>query len=137
MEALCDNEDITALSFVGSTRVAKLVYGRPAQTGKRVLCLGGAKNHLIVVPDADLELTAQNVMKIFTGCAGQRCMADPCWSLSETFHTSLVKFANKPVPYDWAMIWVHYQCIIGGQTLDTLTEQKLLALQSWLMVVVK
>jgi malonate-semialdehyde dehydrogenase (acetylating)/methylmalonate-semialdehyde dehydrogenase len=75
VEALCDNEDIKALSFVGSTRVAKLVYGRGAQTGKRMLCLGGAKNHLIVVPDADLELTAQNVMASFTGCAGQRCMA--------------------------------------------------------------
>ena len=75
VEALCDNEDIDALAFVGSTRVAKLVYGRAAQTGKRVLCLGGAKNHLIVVPDADVELTAQNVMASFTGCAGQRCMA--------------------------------------------------------------
>lgn len=75
VEALCDNEDIQALAFVGSTRVAKIVYGRGAQTGKRVLCLGGAKNHLIVVPDADLELTAQNVMASFTGCAGQRCMA--------------------------------------------------------------
>ena len=75
VEALCDNEEISALAFVGSTRVAKLVYGRAAQTGKRVLCLGGAKNHLIVVPDADLELTAQNVMASFTGCAGQRCMA--------------------------------------------------------------
>ena len=75
VEALCDHEDIHALSFVGSTRVAKLVYGRAAQTGKRVLCLGGAKNHLIVVPDADVELTAQNVMASFTGCAGQRCMA--------------------------------------------------------------
>jgi len=75
VEALCDNEDIDALAFVGSTRVAKLVYGRAAQTGKRVLCLGGAKNHLIVVPDANVELTAQNVMASFTGCAGQRCMA--------------------------------------------------------------
>jgi malonate-semialdehyde dehydrogenase (acetylating) / methylmalonate-semialdehyde dehydrogenase len=75
VEALCDNEEIGALSFVGSTRVAKIVYGRAAQTGKRVLCLGGAKNHLIVVPDADLELTAQNVTASYTGCAGQRCMA--------------------------------------------------------------
>lgn len=75
VEALCDNEDIDALAFVGSTRVAKIVYGRAAQTGKRVLCLGGAKNHLIVVPDADLELTAQNVTASYTGCAGQRCMA--------------------------------------------------------------
>jgi malonate-semialdehyde dehydrogenase (acetylating) / methylmalonate-semialdehyde dehydrogenase len=75
VEALCDHEDINALAFVGSTRVAKIVYGRAAATGKRVLCLGGAKNHLIVVPDADLELTAQNVLASFTGCAGQRCMA--------------------------------------------------------------
>jgi malonate-semialdehyde dehydrogenase (acetylating) / methylmalonate-semialdehyde dehydrogenase len=75
VEALCDDEGIDALAFVGSTRVAKIVYGRAAQTGKRVLCLGGAKNHLIVVPDADLELTAQNVLASFTGCAGQRCMA--------------------------------------------------------------
>ena len=75
VEALCDNESIRALAFVGSTRVAKLVYGRAAQSGKSVLCLGGAKNHLIVVPDADLELTAENVMASYTGCAGQRCMA--------------------------------------------------------------
>jgi malonate-semialdehyde dehydrogenase (acetylating)/methylmalonate-semialdehyde dehydrogenase len=75
VEALCDHEDISALAFVGSTRVAKIVYGRAAKSGKRVLCLGGAKNHLIVVPDADLALTAQNVLASFTGCAGQRCMA--------------------------------------------------------------
>ncbi len=75
VEALCDNEDIKALAFVGSTRVAKLVYARGSQTGKKMLCLGGAKNHLIVVPDADIEVTAQNVMASFTGCAGQRCMA--------------------------------------------------------------
>ena len=75
VEALCDHEGIDALAFVGSTRVAKIVYGRAAQTGKRVVCLGGAKNHLIVVPDADLELTAQNVTASYTGCAGQRCMA--------------------------------------------------------------
>lgn len=75
VEALCDHPDIKALAFVGSTRVAKLVYGRASATGKKALCLGGAKNHLIVVPDADVELTAQNVMASYTGCAGQRCMA--------------------------------------------------------------
>lgn len=75
VEALCDHPGISALAFVGSTRVAKLVYGRACATGKRALCLGGAKNHLIVVPDADLELTADNVTASFTGCAGQRCMA--------------------------------------------------------------
>jgi len=75
VEALCDHPGIEALAFVGSTRVAKLVYGRAAATGKRALCLGGAKNHLIVVPDADPELTADNVVASYTGCAGQRCMA--------------------------------------------------------------
>jgi len=75
VQALADHEDIAAMAFVGSTRVAKEVYGRGASTGKRMLCLGGAKNHLIVVPDAEPELTAQNVVDSFTGCAGQRCMA--------------------------------------------------------------
>jgi len=75
VEALCDHPGIRALAFVGSTRVAKLVYGRAAATGKRVLCLGGAKNHLIVVPDADPDVTIENVVASYTGCAGQRCMA--------------------------------------------------------------
>lgn len=75
VEALCDHPDIAAVAFVGSTAVAKAVYGRACAAGKRALCLGGAKNHLIVVPDADLELTAENVVASFTGCAGQRCMA--------------------------------------------------------------
>ncbi len=75
VEAICDHPTIKAVGFVGSTKVAKLVYGRASTHGKRALCLGGAKNHLIVVPDADLELTAENVVASFTGCAGQRCMA--------------------------------------------------------------
>lgn len=75
VEALCDHPGIGAFGFVGSTRVAKMVYGRACATGKRALCLGGAKNHLIVVPDADLEVAAGNILASFTGCAGQRCMA--------------------------------------------------------------
>ncbi len=75
VEALCDHPGIKAVGFVGSTAVAKQVYARSSSHGKRALCLGGAKNHLIVVPDADLELTAENVVASFTGCAGQRCMA--------------------------------------------------------------
>ena len=75
VEAICDHENIKAVGFVGSTKVAKLVYGRASMTGKRALCLGGAKNHLIVVPDADVEMTAENVLASFAGCAGQRCMA--------------------------------------------------------------
>ncbi|HLT38396.1 MAG TPA: CoA-acylating methylmalonate-semialdehyde dehydrogenase, partial [Enhygromyxa sp.] len=75
VEALCDHPGIEALGFVGSTAVARSVYGRACGNGKRALCLGGAKNHLIVVPDADVELTAENVVASFTGCSGQRCMA--------------------------------------------------------------
>ncbi|MCA9488972.1 MAG: CoA-acylating methylmalonate-semialdehyde dehydrogenase [Myxococcales bacterium] len=75
VEAICDHPGISAVGFVGSTRVAKTVYGRACTNGKRALCLGGAKNHLVVVPDADVALTAENVVASFAGCAGQRCMA--------------------------------------------------------------
>jgi malonate-semialdehyde dehydrogenase (acetylating)/methylmalonate-semialdehyde dehydrogenase len=75
VEAICDHKDIKAVAFVGSTRVAKLVYERASKTTKKVLCLGGAKNHLLVVPDADTELTADTVVASSYGCAGQRCMA--------------------------------------------------------------
>ncbi|MCB9639887.1 MAG: CoA-acylating methylmalonate-semialdehyde dehydrogenase [Myxococcales bacterium] len=75
VESLCDHPEIKAMAFVGSTRVAKLVYTRGAQTGRRMLCLGGAKNHLIVVPDAEVEMASTDIVRSFTGCAGQRCMA--------------------------------------------------------------
>jgi malonate-semialdehyde dehydrogenase (acetylating)/methylmalonate-semialdehyde dehydrogenase len=61
--------------YIYSTPVAKAVYHRGTAAGKRVLALGGAKNHLVVVPDADPEITARNVVSSATGCAGQRCMA--------------------------------------------------------------
>jgi len=75
VEAICDHPGIQAIGFVGSTKVARLVYERSTTRGKRVRALGGAKNHLIVVPDADPEMTATNVVASVTGCAGQRCMA--------------------------------------------------------------
>ena len=75
VEAICDHPGISALGFVGSTKVAKIVYGRASVAGKRALCLGGAKNHLIVVPDADPDVTVDGVVSSFVGCAGQRCMA--------------------------------------------------------------
>jgi malonate-semialdehyde dehydrogenase (acetylating) / methylmalonate-semialdehyde dehydrogenase len=75
VEAICDDPGIAAISFVGSTRVAKIVYRRGTAQLKRVLALGGAKNHLIVLPDADGELTSSNVVASMAGCAGQRCMA--------------------------------------------------------------
>lgn len=75
VEAICDHPDIEAITFVGSTPVAKSVYARATSTYKRALAMGGAKNHLIVMPDADIEHTAANVAASACGCAGQRCMA--------------------------------------------------------------
>ena len=75
VEAICDHPGISAVSFVGSTRVAKLVYRRATSNLKRCLALGGAKNHLIVMPDADREMAATNIVASMAGCAGQRCMA--------------------------------------------------------------
>lgn len=75
VEAICDHPDIEAISFVGSTKVAKLVYVRGTSNLKRVLALGGAKNHLIVLPDAQPDMTAANIVTSAVGCAGQRCMA--------------------------------------------------------------
>lgn len=75
VEAICDHPGIKAVSFVGSTKVAKLVYARATSTLKRALALGSAKNYLIVLPDAHVEMTASDVAASMTGCAGQRCMA--------------------------------------------------------------
>jgi malonate-semialdehyde dehydrogenase (acetylating)/methylmalonate-semialdehyde dehydrogenase len=75
VEAICDHPGIDALTFVGSTRVAKIVYARATSHFKRALCLGGAKNHLIVLPDAHEEMAATNIAASMSGCAGQRCMA--------------------------------------------------------------
>lgn len=75
VEAICDHPGIEAVSFVGSTKVAKIVYQRATSNYKRCLALGGAKNHLMVLPDAIPGMTAQNVAASMSGCAGQRCMA--------------------------------------------------------------
>lgn len=75
VEAICDHPGIDAVTFVGSTKVAKIVYARATSRYKRAVCLGGAKNHLIVLPDAHEGMTASNVAASMSGCAGQRCMA--------------------------------------------------------------
>jgi malonate-semialdehyde dehydrogenase (acetylating) / methylmalonate-semialdehyde dehydrogenase len=75
VNAICDHPGIEAVSFVGSTKVAKIVYQRATSNYKRCLALGGAKNHLMVLPDAIPAMTAQNVAASMSGCAGQRCMA--------------------------------------------------------------
>jgi malonate-semialdehyde dehydrogenase (acetylating)/methylmalonate-semialdehyde dehydrogenase len=75
VESLLVHPDLAAVAFVGSSAAAKAVYTRATGAGKRALCLGGAKNVLIVAPDADEALTTKAVVDSFTGCAGQRCMA--------------------------------------------------------------
>jgi malonate-semialdehyde dehydrogenase (acetylating)/methylmalonate-semialdehyde dehydrogenase len=75
VDAICDHPGIRAVSFVGSTPVAKHVYQRASQAGKRVQALGGAKNFIIVMPDADLDRMIDIVIESFYGCAGERCLA--------------------------------------------------------------
>jgi malonate-semialdehyde dehydrogenase (acetylating)/methylmalonate-semialdehyde dehydrogenase len=75
VDALLDHPDVRAVSFVGSTPVARHVYQRGTAAGKRVQALGGAKNHMVVLPDADLDLAADAAVSAGFGSAGERCMA--------------------------------------------------------------
>jgi len=75
VDAILDHPDIQAVSFVGSTPIARYIYQRASARGKRSQALGGAKNHLVVLPDADLDLTADALMGAAYGAAGERCMA--------------------------------------------------------------
>ena len=75
VDALLENPDVRAVSFVGSTPIAKYVYERGTAAGKRVQALGGAKNHMLVLPDADLDLAADAAVNAGFGSAGERCMA--------------------------------------------------------------
>lgn len=75
VEGLLDHPDVSAVSFVGSTPIARKIYERGAMRGKRVQALGGAKNHMLVMPDADLDSAAEALMGAAYGSAGERCMA--------------------------------------------------------------
>lgn len=75
VDAILDHPEIRAVSFVGSTPVARYIYARAAQNGKRVQCQGGAKNPIVVLPDADMDMTTRIVADSAFGCAGQRCLA--------------------------------------------------------------
>jgi malonate-semialdehyde dehydrogenase (acetylating)/methylmalonate-semialdehyde dehydrogenase len=75
VEAICAHQDIAGVSFVGSSNVAKIVYRRCGETGKRVQSLGGAKNFIVIMPDADMERSVANACESAYGCAGQRCLA--------------------------------------------------------------
>ncbi|RLN86936.1 hypothetical protein BBJ28_00009799 [Nothophytophthora sp. Chile5] len=73
--SLCDHPGVAAVTFVGSSRVAQLVSRRCRALDKRVLALGGAKNHLVALPDADDDVASKDIVASYAGCAGQRCMA--------------------------------------------------------------
>src|SRR5258707_8032202 len=75
VDALLQHPDVTAVSFVGSTAIAQYIYATAAQSGKRVQALGGAKNHMVVLPDADLDQATDALMGAAYGSAGERCMA--------------------------------------------------------------
>lgn len=101
VNAICDHPNIEAVSFVGSTKVAKIVYQRATSNYKRALALGGAKNHLMVMPDAKEDMTAANVVASMSGCAGQRCMAASAMvGVGNVDHiiTKIVAEAKKVVP---------------------------------------
>jgi malonate-semialdehyde dehydrogenase (acetylating)/methylmalonate-semialdehyde dehydrogenase len=99
VDALCDHPQVRAISFVGSTPVAKHVYMRAAASGKRMQCQGGAKNHVIVLPDADMDLATQIISDSAFGCAGQRCLAVSVavtiGEAQKTFRDSIAKAASS------------------------------------------
>jgi malonate-semialdehyde dehydrogenase (acetylating)/methylmalonate-semialdehyde dehydrogenase len=75
VDTLLDHPKVRAISFVGSTPIAKYIYARAGENGKRAQCQGGAKNHVIVLPDADMKMSTQIISDSAFGCAGQRCLA--------------------------------------------------------------
>jgi len=92
VNAIIDHPDVRAISFVGSTPVAKLVYSRAASNGKRAQCQGGARNPVVVLPDADMEMTCRIIADSAFGCAGQRCLAS---SVAVTVGDASVPFFKR------------------------------------------
>jgi len=99
VDALIDHPKVRAISFVGSTPVARYIYSRSAEQGKRCQCQGGAKNHVIILPDADMPMAAQIISDSAFGCAGQRCLAVSVavtiGEAQQTFRDSIADSASK------------------------------------------
>ncbi len=99
VNALLDHPKVRAISFVGSTPVARHVYARAGANGKRAQCQGGAKNHVIVLPDADMSMATQIIGDSAFGCAGQRCLAVSVavtvGEAQKTFRDSITEAASK------------------------------------------
>jgi malonate-semialdehyde dehydrogenase (acetylating)/methylmalonate-semialdehyde dehydrogenase len=92
VDALLDHPQVRAISFVGSTPIARYVYARAGANGKRAQCQGGAKNHVIVLPDADMNMATQIISDSAFGCAGQRCLAV---SVAVTVGEAQVRFRDS------------------------------------------
>ena len=96
---LLEHPDVKGLSFVGSSPVGKLLYEKAAKYGKRAQCAGGAKNHFVIMPDADLDITVNAMLSSFFGCSGQRCLAGavavPVGDVYEPLKEKLVEAASK------------------------------------------
>jgi malonate-semialdehyde dehydrogenase (acetylating) / methylmalonate-semialdehyde dehydrogenase len=118
VEALLAHPLIKAISFVGSSPVAKIVYREAAAHGKRVQALGGAKNHLVVMPDADLPQTVDAILSSAFGAAGQRCLAGsvlvPVGDVAEPLLDLLVKKASALCVGDGMESGVHVGPLVGG-----------------------
>jgi len=99
VDALIDHPKVRAISFVGSTPVARYIYARSGEEGKRCQCQGGAKNHVIVLPDADMPMATQIISDSAFGCAGQRCLAVSVavtiGEAQKTFRDSIADAASK------------------------------------------
>jgi malonate-semialdehyde dehydrogenase (acetylating)/methylmalonate-semialdehyde dehydrogenase len=99
VDALLDHPDVRAISFVGSSPVARYIYERAAKSGKRVQCQGGAKNPVVVMPDADMDMSLKLILDSAFGCAGQRCLAAsvavPIGEAQKTFTPMLLDAARS------------------------------------------
>src|SRR5438045_7122717 len=99
VDTILDHPKVRAVSFVGSTPVAKYIYGRAAASGKRAQCQGGAKNPVIVLPDADMAMSTQIISDSAFGCAGQRCLAVSVavaiGDAQKTFRDSIAEAGSK------------------------------------------
>jgi malonate-semialdehyde dehydrogenase (acetylating)/methylmalonate-semialdehyde dehydrogenase len=103
-DALLDHPDVRAISFVGSTPVARYVYARAAANGKRAQCQGGAKNPIVILPDADMDMTTRIAADSAFGCAGQRCLASSVvitvGEASDVFTSQITEAAaNRTIGY--------------------------------------
>src|SRR5271168_1488739 len=122
VDALIDHPKVRAISFVGSTPVARYIYARSGEKGKRCQCQGGAKNHVIVLPDADMPMATQIISDSAFGCAGQRCLAVSVavtiGEAQKTFRDSIAEAASKLKVGNGLEEGVHMGPVITQQSKD-------------------